>query len=213
MTGNTVTVTSGYIGTYPNATYVTGTTTYVVGKTTVGMNIFGVDPDTGEQLIAHSITKGGKASFRLEYPANINTIDIGCRNPAVITDTRFVTPNSRQVWVTAQVDGNAALTKVDGGACFSHILPEAFTSNTPTASSGDTVTLTLNDAESVGLPFYTVEGKGNNVVDPGAIAAAGSDCITVAGGTCTVTVTGDVTDTITYNTPSPGGTAVVITIE
>lgn len=201
VTGNTVTTTSGYTGTYPNSSYVSGTSTYVVGKTTVGMDILGIDPDTGDKLVGYSKTKDGKASFRIEYPANDNTIGIGCY--AADVDTRFTTLNSRNVWVTAQI--NADLTIVDNQACFSHILPDAFSPAAKTVPSGSDVDLRLADAENVSLPFYTVEPSLSG-------AATGDDCITVIGGGCTVNVTGNSGDTITYAAPG-GGTSAVITIQ
>ena len=92
VTGNTITVTSPYISTYPNATY--AASQYVVGKTTVGMDILGIDPDNSStKLVGYTKTLNGKASFRIEYPANDETLRIGCNDadlgPISAIDTRY----------------------------------------------------------------------------------------------------------------------------
>lgn len=213
VTGNTATATSSYNGTYPNATYPTGTTSYVIGKTTVGMDILGIDPDDGSKLVGYSKTKDGKASFRLEYPANADTIHIGCIDSDTVTDTRYTTKYSRDVVVVAQVNGSPALTVVDDSPCFASILPQVFTANKIKTANDTTVTLTLKDAESIPLPFETVAASPAEVLDPPVIPAAGDICTTNIYGKCDVKVYGDKTDTITYNTPTAGGTAVTITIQ
>lgn len=211
VTGNTITVTSQYNDTYPNTTYLTNTSSYVAGKTTIGMDILGIDPDDASaRLVGYSKTVNGKATFRMEYPATGRTLRVGCNDsvlgPIPAIDTRYTALNSRDVWVVAQVDGYPSLTVVDDQACFFHILPETFSANTTAVNTASTVTLTLTDSENVTLPFYTV------LAVPSAAGATGTTCLTNSVGKCDVTVTGASADTLTYNTPNAGGTAVTITI-
>lgn len=208
--GNTITVTSPYNSTYPNTIYPSGTTTYIVGKTTVGMKILGIDNETGLKTEGFAKTKNGIASFRLEYPANEGTISVGCVGVPAI-DTRFPTFNTRDTWVRATA-GSDEITVVNDDGCFEHILPESFAPNDISAQTGATFALKLQDAEGVGIPFITVAPFTSEVLDPSVIAATGSLCVTNGVGVCIVTVTGDETDTITYETPGVDGTNAEIVI-
>lgn len=207
---NSITVTSPYNSTYPNTSYPSGSTDYIVGRTTVGMKIVGIDPDTGDKTEGVGKTKNGIASFRLEYPANDDTMSIGCGTvPA--NDIRFPTLNTRDTWVRATA-GSDAITIVNDDACFAHILPETFIPSAIVIPSGDSFTLRFVDAEGVSIPFATIPALGVDVFAGGGVLAGGTDCVTDRYGYCNVTVTGDQTDTITYYTPDAGGTPAVFTI-
>lgn len=207
---NTITVNSTYNSTYPNASYPSGSTDYIIGRTTVGMKIVGIDSETGDKTEGVAKTKNGIASFRLEYPANADTMSVGC-GAIPASDIRFPTLNTRDTWVRATA-GSDAITIVNDDGCFYHILPETFVPSTAAILSGNTVTLQLLDAEGVSIPFETIPAIAVEVFAGGVVVATGTDCVTNRYGFCTVTVTGDETDTITYPTPEASGTAAVITI-
>ena len=61
-TVSSLTVTSAYSQTYPNATYAAGTTTYLVGTSRIGASIYGVDAD-GNETRGIGSTKDGIIGF------------------------------------------------------------------------------------------------------------------------------------------------------
>ena len=215
-TANTITVSSAYNSTYPNTTYPSGLTNYIVGRTTLGMKVVGYDPETGETTDSFTRTKAGIGSFRIEYPANANTIRVGCGDGVTTTaipsiDTRYPTLNTRDVWVRATAADNDAITVADDTACFYHILPQGFTTIAAKQGAGNTYTHTirLTDANNVGLPFYVIPPAVS-----GGVVTIADTCITTLDGWCTVDVNGAVGAKITYQPPANAGTGdYVITIE
>jgi len=183
FTANTITVSSTYTKAYPNATYASGTTNYVVASSELGAKVHGIHYKTSAKLGAYTnVDETGVGKFRIEYPANANTINVGCFASGV--DTRYEA-DSAVTYVIARL-GNGEVTVVDTQFCFFSIADSVLTASPENVGvSGTSVTLSLLDAERVSLPFRAVTAS--VVATAGTVTASG--CTTVVGGICTSTIT------------------------
>lgn len=212
---NSITMRSDYSQSYPTTIYAAGTTSYVIGSSDIGVKVHGIDPDNDDNLGAFTKTDvSGIGKFRLEYPANIDTIYVGCAGiPAI--DTRYDVTNSADVYVIARLSGNAVAT-VDTQGCFFAVAPRTITITPPDISGTTTVSVTVEDAHNVGLPFVTFNPTAVITTDTGvAVTVTPAACSTLVGGvaSCTITIggtadTGDAadiyftdTDTVTFTAP------------
>lgn len=206
-----VSVTAPYNNTYPNTTYSAGTTTYVIGNSAIGVLVYGVDPNGGNDTRGYGTTKDGLVKFRVAYPANDNTMLVGCFNPAS-TDTRYSTPAGyARTYVVASAGGRVSTWT--GNFCFGGMASYTLTANPSTIyKNNDTVTLVLRDANGYVLPFQTVSAYAG-ASTAGPISA--TSCTTDAAGTCTSTMTcggGNTTaGTISYTHAS--GASVSVTVK
>ena len=110
-TANSITVNLPYVNSYPSAIYPAAE--YLVGQALVGTSILGID-ETGKKTAGVSLTEGGLANFRLEYPGDsahlhYGLVDYYALNPLApavpITDprTQYAPDGSTEVWVVANV--------------------------------------------------------------------------------------------------------------
>lgn len=152
ITNNILTLSSNYVGTYPNSTYASGTTSYVAGISALGASIRGEDA-SGNLVTGYGVTKDGVVKFHITYPANIATINTGCGNSSV--DTRTTPVGAAQVYVVAWV--NSTVSTVNQDFCFSPIAGGSFDVIPGSLSSSGTISATLHDGgDTVAVPFQLV---------------------------------------------------------
>lgn len=177
-TATTVTVTSPFNSIYPNVNYagVTNSTEYFIGQSVLGVSVTGFDPANGDKpLSGHTKTVDGNARFRLEYPANSSTINLGCSGDVISgfengsgiesIDYRFNILNSADVAVIAQLDGSSSVTTVNWEGCFAAILDLILTAPaTASVSVGGTVSffISLTDANLINLPYRSISASADN---------------------------------------------------
>lgn len=190
LSNNTLTVSSAFAGIYPNATY--DNAQYVVGASLLGAEIAGEDSD-GNLTTGKAYTVDGFATFKITYPANINTINVGCGNvPAV--DARYAPLGSADVYIFASV--NSSVTTVSADFCFPPIsggtielLPAEISSTSPISlrvrDGGDTIPVPYTGI-SVSVVYKT--NTGGLTVTPNANSYTtnangfATPTLTVAGG-------------------------------
>lgn len=115
---------------------------YVIGAALLGAEISGID--SGGTLTSGSVlTENGLANIRVTYPANINTIRIGCFE--VQDDLRYSPNDSARVFMVASATSGSATLVDEGTLCFAPISGFTLTSNKDTIDSTDSVTLRLRD--------------------------------------------------------------------
>jgi len=165
-----ITVDRPYHNNYPNAVYdesaVFKTTGYVIGASLNGAKVRGVDAN-GNEVENYSVTKEGKATFYMEYPADALTILNGCYNdylppyyadrPSTPIDTRYEPLGSSHSIMIAHVNDN--VTAVDASHfCFKFIAPPELTA-LPNSDivDGSIVTVKVVDGgDKIPLPFVRV---------------------------------------------------------
>ena len=160
---------------------------YVIGYDGIGGQIFGVDDaDTKVETKGWGTTLEGQTTFYVKYPANAQTISVGCgiagyacSNPVYQTsggctgaipagtwgpyrDERYEPNSSAEVYVvagTSEGTKDSAVTVDQGQFCFAAIAGGTLTA-IPEALVGDgTVTLSLVDGgDGIALPFRNVTG-------------------------------------------------------
>lgn len=166
--------------------------TYVIGAAMLGAEISGLD-GSGTLTTGSVQTTNGLANIRVTYPANVNTIRLGCFDSP--DDTRYLPNDSAQIYMIASATSGSATLVDRQTLCFSPIADFTIVADLDTVSSSDTVTLTLRDGgDTVLLPFYQINcsvtiqtnGAGGFSVSAtsGPTNAAGqfTTAITVAGG-------------------------------
>lgn len=134
---------------------------YAVGASMLGGLISGVN-EAGTTVPGTATTVGGVATVYVTYPANLDTIGVGClgyATPGDITayvgDQRFAQPMSAQVMVVASSSDDSATTIDAGRLCFAHIRNETFDYVSGQELTGNgTITLRLRDGgDGIPLPF------------------------------------------------------------
>ncbi len=213
--GATVTVRNSYANDYPNMTYPTGDTSYVLGGSHMGVEVAGVDEN---DVLTTGIgsTVDGVANFRITYPANSNTLAVGC----VANDPRYLPLGSADIYLMAS-NSSGTIATIDE-PCLNRIAGGALTP-IPTESSGSTIFTVqyLDGGDDIPVPYSritptvvvtgTVTVVFNGTVGGGYITDVGGQIfadVTIIGGasgdkaviTFTVdsepTVTADVTVTL-----------------
>jgi len=200
ITANTLAVTSDYSMAYPDSAYYpTGTTAYVVGVSSLGAHVLGTETDADGAVTitaeGHSLTKNGRATFYVAYPANVSTINTGCVDPTL--DTRVSPVGSAQVFLIASAGANA--TTVDSRFCFSRIAQGTLTASPADAlSDSGVVDFTLRDGgDGVRSPFTTVYTT---------IVRSGATSVTLGGGV-------EESGRYVYRTDEGGRFSSIITVE
>jgi len=166
LSNNTITTSSNFASAYPNAIYPASTTEYVVGASLLGTGVYGVDSDNNP-ITGKSTTVDGLAHFRISYPANENTIHIGC-NPA--SDYRYLPYGSANIYLVASVSNS--VTTVNNEFCLSHIVGGTL-SVSPSAVSGNgaiNIELYVEDGGD-GVPLALMPIRGTVVTD-GAVSVS-----------------------------------------
>jgi hypothetical protein len=175
---------------------------YVVGAALLGAEIAGYDPDTGVLSTGSVTTVDGLANIRMTYPANTNTIHVGC---GVVNDTRHEPEDSAQVvyTVATSTTGNAAMVEGTGKLCFASIAPWAMGA-VPSLISGNTfIDVSVADGgDGFALPFipigaYVLVTTGESLTVNATTGISGDDGIFTSEVTMTGAQQGDAA-TITY---------------
>ncbi len=171
---------------------------YLVGAALVGVQIAGEGTTASTDLVpGQAVVKDGFANFYLTYPANTQTLMLGCLSDPTL-DGRYVPLGSAQVWVVAEVNGTAA-TRIDNQACFAGLLPFSLSAETTQLSQSGTVRLMAQDASLIRLPLTTLNtavtyetNTGGLVVTPSQVCQGQTQLRTDERGECLlqVTVTG-----------------------
>jgi hypothetical protein len=171
---------------------------YLVGAALIGVQIAGEGATgAGDLVPGQAVVKDGFANFYLTYPANAQTLMLGCLADPT-QDSRYLPLGSAQVWVVAEVNGTAA-TLLDNQACFAGLLPFSLSADTTQLSQSGTVRLNAQDASLIPLPLtglittVTYEtNTGGLVVTPSQVCQGQTQLRTDARGECLlqVTVTG-----------------------
>ena len=203
---------------------------YVIGSSLTGAEISGAQLDDSGNIVSltpgSASTENGLADIRLTYPANPNTILMGCYGDPTL-DTRYDggAGTARTFTVASATSGSATLV-VESDLCFSPMADFVLSSNisefggTPGVVNTFDVTLTLTDNATEGdqvlLPFVDVSTFSFVTTDDDAsitnisfAAADGGAMRTRENGTLTVrvTVTGGTADdeiTLSFATVSNG---------
>jgi len=195
LTASTVTVKDAYSTAYPNATYATGATSFVIGASHIGAEVAGVDAD-GVLTTGVGSTIDGIAKFAITYPANVDTVMVGCGSVPTI-DTRYTPIGSADVYMAAYVSGNRAATITQ--PCFGYMLGGTLETFPSAMSSSGTVTVVFRDGgDTIPVSFAPI---GFSVETTGTVAVTVADT-DVAPATTNKTKYGG---SITYNVTVAGG--------
>jgi hypothetical protein len=149
-TGATVTVTSTYANTYPNVTYLTGTTGYVVGASHIGVEVAGADEN---EVLTTGIgsTIDGEVHFRITYPANSNTLGLGC----VANDPRYLPLGSGDIYFMAS--NSSGTVAIIDEPCLSRISGGTLTSSPTTLSGSATFVVQFKDGgDLIPVPYSNI---------------------------------------------------------
>jgi len=167
---------------------------YAIGSSLLGAAIYGID-ETRAATEGTVATMNGLAELRLVYPANTNTIFVGCGDASSgfpPGDSRHAPLGSARVITVAAASDDSATMVSEGNLCFSAIAEWTLTAVPTSISSTTDVTLEVVDGgDEIPLPFVTVTPYVN--VTKGAVLVTATPCTTPAdSGTCvsTITVTG-----------------------
>jgi hypothetical protein len=147
-------VQTAYLTSSSNLSYIN--LDYVVGSARLGAEIAGYDADTDTLTTGSVTTVDGLADVRVTYPANSNTIHVGC---GVQNDTRHDPMNSAMVvyTVATSTSGDAAMVEDSGKLCFASIAPWTIVPAPSAISGAGTVTLTVYDGgDGFSLPFIPI---------------------------------------------------------
>ncbi|MBF0157866.1 MAG: hypothetical protein HQL57_11850, partial [Magnetococcales bacterium] len=140
---------------------------YYMGSALVGGAIHGYKSSSGcdptSLVSGTTTTTGGLAPFRVTYPANRETIRLGCFGYSAATgaystlDSRY--PNSSgQVLLVVAANDSSATAVTRGKFCFNGLSPLSLTPTTKTLSKTGTYTVEVEvmDAGKIPLPFQEV---------------------------------------------------------
>ena len=207
-----ITVDRPYQNNYPNAVYdesaLFKTTGYVIGASLNGAKVRGVDAN-GNEVENYSVTKEGKATFYMEYPADAQTILNGCYDdflppyyasrPDTPIDIRYEPLGSSHSIMIAHVNDN--VTAVDASHfCFKAIAPPVLTAlpNTDIVDGSSVTVRIVDSGDNIPLPFVLVDYVGGGTA--GSTAAPvppATELRTNASGevTAIISVTGNSGDT------------------
>ena len=188
---------------------------YRIGASMLGGFVSGFNSD-GLLTKGTGTTVDGVAQFRITYPtAAINT------GVAPLRDTRALPLGSAQVWIVASSNDRKATT-VSNEFAWVGIAPASLTgcgcaTLALAAGSSTTVTFTLQDANSVPLPFFNVSSN-TSAGDFGLTVVFPDNTYTDANGRVRITVTVPVgqpsTETSTLNVTAAGASSsIVVTVQ
>jgi hypothetical protein len=155
----TLDVTAPYTRDYPNATY--PSTIYNVAGSMLGASIAGVQVD-GTLTPGTATIRDGLATFRITYPANVNTILTGCGTSAI--DTRAQPVGSSRVFVVAR-HNDSNLTTLDSTFCFAAVAgytvePVVTSVQSPSGYSTDVLVCVRDGGDTIRLPFASIDFAG-----------------------------------------------------
>jgi len=196
-TGATVTVTNSYANNYPNITYPTDGTSYVLGGSHIGVEVAGAD-ENGVLTTGIGSTIDGIVNFRITYPANSNTLAVGC----VENDPRYLPIGSADIYLMAS-NSSGTIATIDE-PCLSRIADGTLTS-IPTASSGSAIfTLRyLDGGDDIPVPYSRITPT---AVVTGAVTVTFNGTV---GGNYITDVGGQIFADVTITGGASGDTAVI----
>jgi len=152
ISGLSLNLSSNYSRTYPNPDYPAGTTQYIIGASLLGAEISGEDPD-GNLTTGVASTINGIATFRVTYPANVDTIGTGCGISDI--DTRALPTGSARVVIVASV--GRAVTTIEPRFCFTRIADGSLTPVPDSITSDDSIVVTYRDGgDTMKVPFSPI---------------------------------------------------------
>ncbi len=226
-TANTMTMTSDYSNAYPNATYASGVTDYVVGVSALGAEVLGKDATATESTgtatdstadadsvpvttspgvvnEGYGTTVNGVAEFYISYPANVDTIRTGCIASGL--DARVAPLHSARLFLVASAGTEA--TTIDQRFCFSSISPWTLSSIPSKIGEGtNSVNLWLNDGgDEVSLAYTWISAFA--IIDKGDITVN----FTNSEGAPFLDSNGDVIESPSFLTGRYGSTTVGVEI-
>ena len=148
--GATVTVSSSYANAYPNVTYPTGTTGYVVGGSHIGVEVAGVDVD-GVLTTGIGTTVDGIVNFRITYPANSGTLGVGC----IANDPRYLPAGSADIYLMAS-NSSGSVATIDE-PCLSRIAGGTLIPTVTTLSESGSFTVGYIDGgDLISVPYVKI---------------------------------------------------------
>lgn len=177
-TGATLTVTNSYANVYPNVTYPTGTTAYVVGGSHIGVEVAGVD-EAGVATTGIGSTIDGAVNFKITYPANPGTLGVGC----IANDPRYLPAGSADIYLMAS-NSSGSVATIDE-PCLARIAGGTLAS-TVDSIGVDTTSFYIqfkDGGDLIPVPF--------NIILPSWVSTAGSPTVTFNGTTGGVYTTDD----------------------
>lgn len=146
---------------------------YLVGAALVGVQIAGEGATGAANLVpGQAVIKDGFANFYLTYPANAQTLMLGCLSDPT-QDSRYLPLGSAQVWVVAEVNGTAA-SRIDNQACFAGLLPFSLTADTNQLSRSGEVRLIAQDASLIRLPLTALKTTVTYEINTGGLVVTSS---------------------------------------
>jgi hypothetical protein len=178
----------------------TDTYEYFVGAAVRGAQVFGVDADTGTKTKGIAFTKDGLTEISVTYPANVNTIGMGCGLAA--NDARYIPTlpvGYTGVYLYASSSDDSATALNEGTFCFAPIAGFTLTALPASISATTTITLELTDGgDGIHLPYRAVKTFINYTTNTGGLSVTvdpASCPYTDISGTCTpeIDVTGGAT--------------------
>lgn len=148
---------------------------YIVGASLLGAQVSGEDPEKEQLVSGQAVTTDGNATFYLTYPANQQTILMGCIEPS--RDTRHLPVGSAQLWLVAEVS-NSGATTIDNQGCFSALgnLQLLNVSGQSTLSSSGALLFQVRDEGDIALPFWPLAATVSYTVNNGGFVVTVSDC-------------------------------------
>ena len=212
---------NGMITAQSNYLASTSALNFVVGAAMIGTDIFGVQADGVTLTKGSGVTKDGIATFKISYPANVNTIHTGCygyssSSPTTYStlDTRWTPVKSGQVYVMASTNNNSASTVERGTFCLASILGWTLTPQPSAVSSiGSTtnnVTLKLVDGgDKIPLPFEAITYSIAYTTNKGALSVTVVEKTGIAGEAGKTAADGTLLSTINSTGGASGDAATV----
>lgn len=132
--------------------------TYVVGASLSGVYIEGLVANAATETWTRdkATTKDGRTNVRVTYPANSNTIHLGCGSLPPL-DTRYSPLSSARVFTIATAGGGNATMVDEGGLCFASIAGWSLTTTTTAISGTTPISLGLVDGgDGISLPLVDI---------------------------------------------------------
>lgn len=180
--------------------------TYVVGASLSGVYIEGLLANAAATTWTRdkATTKDGRTEIRVTYPANSNTIHLGCGGLPPL-DTRFSPLNSARVFTIATAGGGNATLVDEGSLCFASIAGWKLSTLTPEITGTTTLELVLRDGgDRIYLPLVNIGAVTKITTDTGTALN-----ITVTTGA--TNINGSYASTITVVSGGDPGDAATIT--